>query len=39
MCCRSRCPQHHRRAPIPGVLTSPPRLAPVRPRPPSTALT
>ena len=39
MCCASRCPHHHRLAPIPGVLTSPPRLAPVRPRPPSTALT
>ena len=35
----SCCPHHHRLAPNPGVLTSPPRPAPVRPRPPSTALT
>jgi hypothetical protein len=36
--CGFCCPRHHRPTPNPGV-TSPPRLAPVRPRPPSTALT
>jgi len=36
--CGLCCPRHHRPTPNPGV-TSPPRLAPVRPRPPSTALT
>jgi len=36
--CGFRCPRHHRPTPNPGV-TSPPRLARVRPRPPSTALT